>query len=69
MYKKLWVIVGSYILDEWNYSCSTGIQPVSHKESIIVLLPKEVKDIENIKTISNNSWCAAAGKVLWQQNG
>ena len=37
------------ILDAWNYSCSTGVQPLSHKESIIVILPKEGKDIKDIK--------------------
>ena len=46
--KQQWPI---FILEAWNYSCSTGIQPGSHRESIIVLLPKEGKDIKNL-----NNW-------------
>ena len=58
IYKKLWEIVGPYILEAWNYSCSIGIQSESHRETIIVLLPKEGRDIKNIKnwrpiTLSN----------------
>ena len=40
---------------------SFGCQPMLHRESIIVLLPKEGKDI---KDISENGCNAAAGKVL-----
>ena len=48
VYKKLWVIAGPFILDAWNHSCSIGVQPLSHRESIIVILPKEGKDIKDI---------------------
>ena len=58
VYKKLWSIVGPFILDAWTYSCDTGSLPPSHSESIIVLLPKEGKDPSDIKnwrplTLSN----------------
>jgi hypothetical protein len=58
VYKKLWSITGSYILKAWSFSCATGSLPPSHKESIITLLPKEGKDLKDIKnwrpiTLSN----------------
>ena len=49
VYKKLWTIAGPVILDAWNYSCVIGEEPLSHRESIIVFLPKEGKDIKDIK--------------------
>ena len=63
---KNWVIADPFILDAWNHSCRTGNQPVSHRESIIVILPKEGKDIKNniLKTNCVNSRNAFAGKVL-----
>ena len=51
LYNKLWTITGPIILSAWNYSCETGVQPESHRESIIVLLPKEGKDLSDI-----NNW-------------
>ena len=58
VYKKLWNITGPYIHKAWLFSCATGTLPPSHKESIITLLPKEGKDIKDIKnwrpiTLSN----------------
>ena len=58
VYKKLWSIVGPFILAAWDYSCIVGHMPPSHKEYIIVLLPKEGKDASDIKnwrplTLSN----------------
>jgi hypothetical protein len=58
VYKKVWNIAGQYIVNSWNYSCETCLMALSHKESIIVLLPKEDKDLGNISnwrpiTLSN----------------
>ena len=58
MYKKLWEISGPVILDAWKFSCEKGVMPPSHKESIITLLPKEGKNVKDIKnwrpiTLSN----------------
>ena len=39
----------NFFLDAWNFSCMKGVMPPSHKESIITLLPKEGKNIKNIK--------------------
>ena len=44
VYKKLWVIAGPFILDAWNYSCNIGVYPLSQRESIIVIFPKDGKD-------------------------
>ena len=51
-------IIGPIFLKSWNFSCETGILPESHRESVIVLLPKEGKDVSDIKnwrpiTLSN----------------
>jgi hypothetical protein len=58
VYRKLWKQTGQTILDAWNYSMTTGTLTTSHVESIITLLPKEGKDIRDIKnwrpiTLSN----------------
>jgi exonuclease III len=58
VYKKLWNITGPYIINSWNYSYEIGHMAPSHKESIIVLLPKDGKDSSDIKnwrpiTLSN----------------
>jgi exonuclease III len=58
VYKKFWDITGPIILESWKYSVETGKLPPSHNESIITLLPKEGKDMEDIKnwrpiTLSN----------------
>jgi hypothetical protein len=57
-YKKFWNFVGPIILKAWEYSNLTGNLPESHKESIITILPKEGKDLSDIKnwrpiTLSN----------------
>jgi hypothetical protein len=57
-YKKYWHIVGPIIQKSWEYSELTGNMPPSHKESIISILPKEGKDLKDIKnwrpiTLSN----------------
>jgi hypothetical protein len=31
-YKKLWSVVGSYILNSWKHSCNTGVLPASHSD-------------------------------------
>ena len=49
VYKKLWIIVSPFIIDPWRYSCQTGTQPLSHRESIIILIPKEGKETRDIK--------------------
>ena len=58
VYKKLWGIAGPVILEAWKFSCVKGTMPPSHKESIITLLPKEGKNVKDIKnwrpiTLSN----------------
>ena len=58
VYKKFWSITGQTILNAWHYSVEKGILPPSHEESVITLLPKEGKDISDIKnwrpiTLSN----------------
>ena len=58
IYKKLWCIAGSFILNSWKHSCNTGVLPASQGESVITLLPKEGKDVKDIKnwrpiTLSN----------------
>ena len=49
VYKKLWEIAGPFILDAWNHSFSIRVQPLSHRESILVIIPKEGKDIKDPK--------------------
>ncbi len=58
IYKKYWKIMGPIILTAWQHSVKTGNLPPSHLESAITLLPKEGKDISDIKnwrpiTLSN----------------
>jgi hypothetical protein len=50
--------MGPIILGAWKHSLNTGNLPPSHLESVITLLPKEGKDIKDIKnwrpiTLSN----------------
>jgi hypothetical protein len=57
-YKLYWDIVGDIILDAWNYSVESGKMPISHLESVITVLPKDGKDLTDIKnwrpiTLSN----------------
>ena len=54
----MWDIASPIIIDAWKYSNEKGILPPSHRESVITLLPKEGKDISDIKnwrpiTLSN----------------
>ena len=44
--------MGLDILKSWNYSFEIGKMAPSHSESIIVIMPKEGKDIADIK-----NWC------------
>jgi hypothetical protein len=58
VYKVFWVQLGPILKEAWDYSLLTGKLPASHEESIITLLPKEGKDIRDIKnwrpiTLSN----------------
>jgi hypothetical protein len=58
VYKKFWDLSGPIILNSWKYSLETGRLAPSHNESIITLLPKEGKDVGDIKiwrpiTLSN----------------
>ena len=49
VYKNIWEIAGPIILESWNYSLLVGKLPPSHLESVITLLPKEGKDMCDIK--------------------
>ncbi len=56
--KKLWHIIGPLILSAWQYSLELGELPPSHKTSILRLIPKQGKDLTDIKnwrpiTLSN----------------
>jgi hypothetical protein len=56
--KKLWSIAGPLILNAWKYSLEVGELPPSHRTSILRLIPKQGKDITQIKnwrpiTLSN----------------
>ncbi len=58
VYKHLWRLAGPIILESWKYSSKENTLPQSHYESIITLLPKEGKDIRQLKnwrpiTLSN----------------
>jgi hypothetical protein len=47
--QKALVYSRTIILNSWKHSCNTGVLPASHGESVIALLPKEGKDIKDIK--------------------
>ncbi len=58
VYKKFWSILSIYIIESWIFSVETGILPPSHLESALSLLPKEGKNLNEIKnwrpiTLSN----------------
>jgi exonuclease III len=58
IYRKLWPIVGHFLLDAWKYSLSIGILPLDQRVSAITLLPKVGKNPEKIEnwrpiTLSN----------------
>ena len=42
---KLWNIQSPIILDDWNYSMNTNNLPLSHKTSLLRLIPKNDKHI------------------------
>jgi hypothetical protein len=41
VYKVLWKEVGFILKEAWEYSLVIGELPSSHKESAIVIIPKE----------------------------
>jgi exonuclease III len=49
VYKHFWKILGPVILNAWKYSVITGKMPSSHLETVISLLPKEGKNLKEIK--------------------
>ncbi len=58
VYKKFWSILSSYMIESWIFSVETGILPPSHLELALSLLPKEGKNLNEIKnwrpiTLSN----------------
>jgi hypothetical protein len=58
VYKKLWGTVGDYVHKAWLHSMKTNTLPASHVESVITLLPKDGKNLKDIKnwrpiTLSN----------------
>jgi hypothetical protein len=48
VYRKMWDIVGKFFVEAWRHTCEKSIMPPSHRESIIILLPKEGKDASDI---------------------
>jgi hypothetical protein len=58
IYKKYWKICAPIIHKSWKYSLLIGQLPPSHLESVITILPKEGKNLNDIKnwrpiTLSN----------------
>jgi hypothetical protein len=53
--KKLWGVLGPVILDAWNYSLHTGMLPLSHRTSLLRLIPKSGKDPKLIKNWRPNT--------------
>ena len=56
--KFLWPIYGKILIESWNYSLITGKLPPAHNTSTLTLLPKEGKNLEELKnwrpiTLSN----------------
>jgi exonuclease III len=49
VYKHFWKSLGPIIKNAWDHSIQTGKMPSSHRESVITLLPKEGKDLKEIK--------------------
>ncbi len=49
VYKTFWNQIGHIIKESWDYSLEIGSIPDSHKESVITILPKEGKDLSDIK--------------------
>jgi hypothetical protein len=53
--KTCWSFYGDVLIDSWNYSITTKILPLSHRESVICLLGKKGKDkrvIGNLRPIT-----------------
>ena len=56
--KFTWPLFGPMLLDSWNYAIQTGSLTHSHEDSYLKLLPKEGKDLKQLKnwrpiTLSN----------------
>ncbi len=49
VYKAFWEISGPILLSAWNFSLEKGNLPISNLESVITLLPKQGKDVGDIK--------------------
>ena len=49
VYKTFWDQTGHILKEAWEYSMENGNLPISHKESVITILPKEGKDKNDIK--------------------
>ena len=49
VYKKLWPVIGGYLLDAWNHSQRTGTLPEDQRISCITLLPKAGKNLNKIE--------------------
>ncbi len=49
VYKAFWEITGPVLLSAWNFSLEKGNLPISNLESVITLLPKQGKDVGDIK--------------------
>ena len=55
IYKHFWDVLGPYVFEAWNYSCTIGKTTPSQQVSVISLLEKNGKDpskIENLRPIS-----------------
>ena len=50
--KFLWPIYGKILVESWNYSIITGKLPPSHNSSTLTLLPKEGKNLQDLKNWS-----------------
>jgi len=48
VYKQLWDVLGKHLLECWNYSREKGRLPLSQRNSTIMLIPKEGKDLTQI---------------------
>jgi hypothetical protein len=49
VYKTFWKQLGPIIKESWDYSIKIGRTPICHRESVITILPKEGKDLTDIK--------------------
>ncbi len=53
--KKLWTIMGPLIINAWNFSLETTELSPSHKNSFLRLIPKQGKDLTQIKKLEANN--------------